>query len=150
VTGLQWQGYAWTLLGVPLEDVLAAADLGTPHIAGHSLEGKLNGTIQVYRAVCRFFEVEATWDPAPLLPAVDVPELTIAPRGKTDNEVLAEAVAAVYDIEADQLSAEDIPRFDELRANYGVRREFKNTRITLIESRPGLAEKIRTAGFDYL
>ncbi|HKL21473.1 MAG TPA: 4-phosphoerythronate dehydrogenase, partial [Tichowtungia sp.] len=36
-------------------DVLAAADIGTPHIAGHSLEGKLNGTLQVYEAACRFF-----------------------------------------------------------------------------------------------
>jgi len=131
-------------------DVLAAADLGTPHIAGHSLEGKLNGTIQVYRAACQFFEVEATWDPAPLLPAIEVPELTLDPRGKTDNEVLAEAVAAIYDIEADQLSEEDIPRFDNLRANYGVRREFKNTRIILTEERSGLKEKIQAASFSYL
>ncbi len=28
VTGLQWQGYLWSLLGVPLDDALAAADLG--------------------------------------------------------------------------------------------------------------------------
>ncbi len=131
-------------------DVLATAALGTPHIAGHSLEGKLNGTIQVYREACHFFKTEPVWDPTPLLPAVDVPELTIDPRGKTDNEVLAEAVSAVYDIKADQLAEMDIPRFDELRVNYGVRREFKNTRITLTESRPGLAEKIRAAGFDYL
>ena len=44
VTGLQWQGYLWALLGVPLDDSLAAADLGvaialllgllTPIVAG--------------------------------------------------------------------------------------------------------------------
>ncbi len=44
VTGLQWQGYLWQLLGVPLDDPLAAADLGvaialllgllTPIVAG--------------------------------------------------------------------------------------------------------------------
>lgn len=130
-------------------DVLAAADLGTPHIAGHSLEGKLNGTIQVYREACHFFDVEPTWDPAPLLPTVEVPELQIDPRGKSDNEVLAEAVAAVYDIDADQLSEEDIPRFDSLRANYRVRREFKNTRIILAEERTGLTEKITAAGFSH-
>ena len=128
-------------------DVLAAAALGTPHIAGHSLEGKLNGTLQVYREACHFFEVKTTWDPQPLLSAVEVPELEIDPRGKTDNEILAEAVAAVYDIEADQLSEDDIPNFDKLRANYGVRREFKNTRIVLTEPRSGLAEKIIKAGF---
>ncbi|MDO9590847.1 MAG: hypothetical protein Q7J04_06865, partial [Microcella sp.] len=44
VTGLEWQGYLWSLLGVPLDDPLAAADLGvafalllgllTPIVAG--------------------------------------------------------------------------------------------------------------------
>jgi erythronate-4-phosphate dehydrogenase len=128
-------------------DVLAAADIGTPHIAGHSLEGKLNGTIQVYQEACWFFEVEPVWDPAPLLPEVEIPELTIDPAGKTDNEVLAEAVAAVYDITADQLAETDIPQFDRLRATYRVRREFKNTRIVLTENRDGLMDKIRLAGF---
>jgi erythronate-4-phosphate dehydrogenase len=128
-------------------DVLAAADIGTPHIAGHSLEGKLNGTVQTYEAACRFFKTEPTWDPAPLLPPIEVPELEIDPRGKTDNEVLAEAVAAVYDITADQLAAEDIPNFDRLRTHYGVRREFKNTRVILTEERSGLMERLITAGF---
>jgi len=128
-------------------DVLAAADLGTPHIAGHSMEGKLNGTIQVYEAACKFFGLNTTWDPVPLLPAIDVPELKIDPRGKTDNEVLAEAVAAVYDIQVDQLSEADIPRFDKLRANYWVRREFKNTKIVLTEKRDRLLEKMTAAGF---
>ena len=129
-------------------DVLAAADLGTPHIAGHSLEGKLNGTIQVYEAACRHFGKESIWDPAPLLPPVDVPELEIDPRGKTELDVLAEAVAAVYDISEDQLTAEDIPNFDRLRAGYRVRREFKNTRVTLTEKQPALENRLRLAGFN--
>jgi erythronate-4-phosphate dehydrogenase len=128
-------------------DVLAAADLGTPHIAGHSMEGKLNGTIQVYRAACRFFEMEQIWDPDPLLPEVEIPELEIDSRGKSDNEVLAEAVAAVYDIKTDQLSEKDIPLFDKLRANYRVRREFKNTRVILNEPRPDLSTRLVQAGF---
>jgi len=128
-------------------DVLKAATIGTPHIAGHSFEGKLNGTIQVYREACNFFELKPTWDPAPLLPAVAVPELKIDSRGKSDLEVLAEAVAAVYDIEADQLTVEDIKRFDKLRAHYRVRREFKNTAVCLSENRPDLLKKIRKTGF---
>ena len=126
-------------------NVLAAADIGTPHIAGHSMEGKLNGTVQVYREACHFFEVAPAWDPTRLLPAVEAPELEIDSRGKSDNEVLAEAVAAVYDIKADQLSEADIPLFDKLRANYRVRREFKNTRIILSEDRNALDEKLITA-----
>ena len=128
-------------------DVLAASALGTPHIAGHSLEGKLNGTIQVYEAACRHFSKDPSWDPAPLLPPVEVPELTIDPRGKTDLDVLAEAVSSVYDISSDQLTAEDIPNFDRLRANYRIRREFKNTTVTLTEQHPGLADRLIQAGF---
>ena len=128
-------------------DVLAAADIATPHIAGHSLEGKLNGTVQVYREACHFFEKEPTWNPAPLLPAIEVPELKISSTGKTDQEILAEAVAAVYDISADQLSQTDIPNFDRLRANYRIRREFKNTQVLLTEPRPDLEKRIENAGF---
>ncbi|NOU35875.1 MAG: 4-phosphoerythronate dehydrogenase [Kiritimatiellaceae bacterium] len=128
-------------------DVLRIATIGTPHIAGHSFEGKLNGTIQVYRDVCNFFETAPVWNPAPRLPAVAVPELKIDSRGKPDLDVLAEAVFAVYDIEADQLSVEDIERFDKLRAHYRVRREFKNTTVLLSEIRPVLSRKLHQAGF---
>lgn len=128
-------------------DVLAIADIGTPHIAGHSMEGKLNGTIQVYNEACRVFGIKPTWDPAPLLPAVEIPTLEIDPNGKTDLEVLAEAVLAVYDITDDQLSEKDIPNFDHLRANYRVRREFKNTRIILSQPRPSLSHRLVQIGF---
>ena len=128
-------------------DVPNIVTIGTPHIAGYSLEGKLNGTVQVYREACHFFETAPVWNPAPLLPAVAVPELKIDSSGKSDLEVLAEAVAAVYDIGADQLSIEDILRFDKLRSNYGVRREFKNTVVSLSEKRPDLLRRIAKAGF---
>jgi len=128
-------------------DVLNIATIGTPHIAGHSFEGKLNGTIQAYREACHFFEPEPVWNPAPLLPAMAVPELKIDSAGKSDLAVLAEAVAAVYDIGTDQLSVGDIERFDKLRAHYRVRREFQNTTVFLSERRPGLLKKLGKAGF---
>lgn len=129
-------------------DVLAAADIATAHIAGHSLEGKLNGTVQVYREACHFFEIQPTWDPAPFLPAVEVPTLEIDSRGKSDLEVLAEAVASTYNILADDTALRSAPEtFDFLRANYGVRREFFNTTVILSEDRPDLLQKLRTLGF---
>jgi erythronate-4-phosphate dehydrogenase len=137
-------------------DVLKAAAIGTPHIAGHSFEGRLNGTVQVYREACHFFETAPVWNPAPLLPAPAVPELKIDSRGKNDLEVLAGAVAAVYDIATDDNAlraaavtgkTERAKNFDRLRANYGARREFKNTTVFLSEDRPGLLKRLRKAGF---
>ncbi len=137
-------------------DALKAVAVGTPHIAGHSFEGKLNGTVQVYREACRFFETAPVWNPAPLLPEPALPELKIDSRKKSDLDVLAEAVLAVYDIAADNAAlraaaaiddAERAKNFDRLRAHYGVRREFKNTTVFLSENRPGLLKKINKAGF---
>lgn len=130
-------------------DVLNAVTLGTPHIAGHSLEGKLNGTVQVYREACHFFEAEPVWNPIPLLPSLELPELQIDSRGKTDNEVLADVIKAAYDIETDRLTVDDIPQFDKLRANYRIRREFRNTTVSINEKRPVLTKKLRTIGFGF-
>jgi erythronate-4-phosphate dehydrogenase len=137
-------------------DVLAAADIATAHIAGHSLEGKLNGTIHVYREACQFFEQPPTWDPAPNLPALALPELHIDSQGKTDIEVLAEAALAAYNIAEDDAllreaavtgEIERAKKFDFLRANYRVRREFFNTKVILSEERPELLQKVHTLGF---
>ncbi len=132
-------------------DLLNLADIGTAHIAGHSLEGKLNGTLHVYREACEFFNLKPDWNCAPLLPAVDVPELKIDTHGKTDQEVLAEAVLGVYDIAEDDRALRSAPEtFDTLRANYRVRREFSNTRIVLSEDRHELKRKVHTLGFQTL
>jgi len=137
-------------------DLLEIAELGTAHIAGHSLEGKLNGTIQTYREACHCFGTEPAWNPAPLLPTLDLAELTLNPGGKRDNEVLAEAVRAAYDIVADDaaLRTAAVPNetkragnFDFLRANYPVRREFSNTRVILSQERPELLRKLQQIGF---
>jgi erythronate-4-phosphate dehydrogenase len=137
-------------------DVLAAADIATAHIAGHSLEGKLNGTIHVYREACQFFEQPPTWDPAPNLPALALPELRIDSQGKTDIEVLAEAALAAYNLAEDDAllreaavtgEIERAKNFDFLRANYRVRREFFNTKVILSEERPELLQKVHTLGF---
>jgi erythronate-4-phosphate dehydrogenase len=49
-------------------ELLARVDVGTPHIAGYSLDGKVNGTTRIYEAVCRYFDLPATCNVAALLP----------------------------------------------------------------------------------
>lgn len=129
------------------EDLLRSVTLGTPHIAGHSLEGKLNGTVQVYREACRFFGQQACWDPQPFLPPCSTPTLHLDVSGKSDLDLLWQAVSAVYDIRQDALTPEQIPLFDRLRATYRVRREFFNTRISLSAPRPDLSRKFKQIGF---
>ncbi len=123
-------------------ELLKLADIATPHIAGYSFDGKVNGTRQVYEALCASLNRPAEWDPSPLLPAPDCPEVTIDP---SNTGALSGAVRAVYEIMSDdarmrEMLALTAPEeqsawFDRLRKEYPRRREFFNTRATF--TRPG-------------
>jgi len=136
-------------------DLLRRVDIGTPHIAGHSFEGKVMGTVLVYREACRFLGVPATWSPDNLLPPPLVPELEID-AGGGDEGVLWQIVRPIYDIEADDkrmrqgADLDDKARgvhFDGLRKNYPMRREFRFTRVILANAGPGLRDKTLRLGF---
>ena len=135
-------------------DLLARADLATPHIAGHSYEGKVNGTAIVYHRACAFLGVAPA---CPFtLPPPPVPEWRTDAAGRGDEDVLREGVRAVYDIEADSRRlkascvADDAARasaFDAQRSNYPMRREFASTRATLENASEALLAKVRGLGF---
>ena len=44
------------------EELLTAVELGTPHIAGYSLDGKTNATLLIYQATCNFLNVSCEWE----------------------------------------------------------------------------------------
>lgn len=123
--------------GEPLIDraLLAAVPLGTPHIAGYSVDGKLAGTRQVLEACCRHFG----WP----LPAADL-GAAATPHISIDDELsgvalLRHAITQVYDVRADdrrlrsRLDAASAntagAEFDNLRKTYPARREFAAVRI---------------------
>jgi len=137
-------------------DVLKRADLATPHIAGHSYEGKLNGTIACYNELCNFFEIQKTWDISASLPEPDVPAVKIDCAHRDDEYVLHEIIKQIYDIETDDTLIreaavhDEIDRarnFDTLRKNYRVRREFMNTEVNLKAASDSLHRKVKALGF---
>ncbi len=137
-------------------DILDLVDLGTPHIAGYSLDGKIAGLIMIYRSLCDHFGLPPRFEATDFLPAPQVPRLEIRADEATDEEVLAQAVRQVYSIERDDgnlrpIAAEPADMrgrfFDALRKNYPVRREFHNTTVTLSEGRESLVRKLQGIGF---
>lgn len=118
--------------GLP-ETLLAAADLGTAHIAGHSVEGKVNGTRQIREAFVTWAGLAVPpWDPTPLLPPPEHPVVQL-PEGDFETR-LRHAVRACYDIRRDDalLRGETPDRarlFTQLRRTYRDRREFGATRV---------------------
>ena len=136
--------------------LLGQAALGTPHIAGYSYDGKLKGTDMIYRAACRHFGAAPTFDIRAAAPAPQVPELELTAAERPGEEVLREAVKAIYDIEADDArlrqAASLAPsdrgkRFDELRKTYPVRREFANTHVRCPGAPEALVDKLAGLGF---
>jgi erythronate-4-phosphate dehydrogenase len=141
--------------GEPRPDpgMVERAFIGTSHIAGYSFDGKVNGTRQIYEAACRFFGRPSEWDPSPLLPRPECPEIVM--RGDAECAVY-EAVRAVYDIMRDDealraiLHVPETERgafFDRLRKYYPRRREFFNTRVVIRPPNAELTATLKGLGF---
>lgn len=109
------------------ERLLALCDLASCHIAGHSVEGKVNGTRQIREQLCEHFGFDSFWDPTPFMPAPTNPTIEL-PQGEM-WERLFHAVTCAYDIQEDdrllrQPTADRAALFKTLRRNYRDRREF--------------------------
>ncbi|WP_444905845.1 4-phosphoerythronate dehydrogenase [Microbulbifer sp. SSSA008] len=105
-------------------ELLQHVDLGTPHIAGYSLDGKLAGTRMIREALCR--ELGIAPMSAECQPAVTSKEI----RGDSAEELLLQ----MYNPRADDrrlraAAAGDVPMekaFDLLRKEYPERLEFSH------------------------
>ncbi len=102
--------------------------IGTPHIAGYSMDGKIRGTEMIYNACCRYLQIDPIWKSEDVLDPLD----SISEQSNTSEDIRKKILAA-YDILADNLQLKDpllkdmrvAPEyFDSLRKNYPVRREF--------------------------
>lgn len=140
-------------------ELLEMVDIGTPHIAGYSLDGKIAGMIMIYNAACEYFGLKAEHDIEGFLPEPDVPRLKINPGSGSEQDVIRKAVEKVYKISEDDSKLRKILKvqekkgefFDDLRKNYRVRREFQNTEIEFAakaaESTANLSKKLKGIGF---
>ncbi|SDR83915.1 4-phosphoerythronate dehydrogenase PdxB [Pseudomonas oryzae] len=121
--------------------------LATPHIAGYSLDGKLRGTEQIYRAFCAWQGVAPTVSLAQLLPPTWLSELSLHEQADP-AWALATVCRAVYDPRGDDaafrrsLQGDAEARragFDALRKHYPPRRELPGLAVRL----PAAAQPLR-------
>ncbi len=137
-------------------ELLGMIDIGTPHIAGYSLDGKIAGMIMIYKAMCEYFGVEVKLDIKDFVPQPEVPQFKINAGNSNEQEILSQAVEEIYKIGEDDSKLRQILNvpaekkgkyFSDLRKNYPVRREFQNTRIVLDSSCKKTADKLVGIGF---
>ena len=107
--------------------------IGTPHIAGYSLEGKLRGTYMLYERYCDLLglPVSSTFDS--LFTEYPTPMLEL-----TRQTSVQQVIQSVYTIKEDHQRFMDSltpinsqPKaFDQLRKSYPVRREFSSLKLS--------------------
>jgi len=121
-------------------ELLTKTKIATPHIAGYSFEGKVNGTNMIYNALCQYLDIHPTWQP--ILPEIESKKLRL-PESKTDEEKLYNIFSSIYNIENDDKQMRKIETlrpeersayFDLLRKKYPVRREFSNYTVQISEN----------------
>lgn len=130
--------------------------LGTPHIAGYSLEGRLRGSLMIHEALRHWLgegePVTMTALLAQLIGAAAAPQALACSVSST----LPELVLAAYDPRRDdqalrQALADAAPElagatFDSLRKHYPWRREFSH--FALADALPAeLGRQLQAAGF---
>jgi len=114
--------------------------LGTPHIAGYSLDGKINGTVMIFNKICDHLSIEKKVKTSDFLspPGDDLREVVCE---ESYERTIDGLLRSIYDIGSDSRNMKQIVTsgdsamtgdiFDRLRRDYPDRREFFNYRIAL-------------------
>jgi erythronate-4-phosphate dehydrogenase len=146
----------WEFEPNPDPTLLSLVDLATPHIAGYSKDGKANGTSMSVQALSRFFNLGIDdWTAT----GVEVPEQTTLSLvgSSTDGtllnnqELLAQAILSTYDIRKDDNDFRHEPhRFEALRGDYPLRREFPVYTIEATKLPAAVIEQLKQLGFTVL
>lgn len=136
--------------------LLKSVDIATPHIAGYSFDGKVNGTSMIYKACAEFFGLKPAWKQRDFMPEAPIREIEITGTDAEDEKVIYNAVRRLYDIEKDDIALRKIlglrqkergAYFDRLRREYPVRREFFNTAVKIRDNSEKLKDKFLSLGF---
>ncbi len=106
------------------EDLIDVADIATPHIAGYSLQGKLNGTAMAVKAVARHFNIPELRNFYPMGELVNHTPISIDLKGKNQGEIAA-VFQYNYPIFTDDFRFRMEPgKFEKLRSEYQYRQEI--------------------------
>jgi erythronate-4-phosphate dehydrogenase len=140
----------------PLVDVALAelCVIGTPHIAGYSLDGRQRGTAQIYQALCAHLGQTPTISLDDLLPRPWLAQMTL--DAETDPAwALNTLCRGVYDPRRDDAdfrrsligdSAEQRLAFDALRKHYPPRREIEGLKVSINGQSDVLARIVQALG----
>lgn len=130
--------------------------LATPHIAGHSLDGKLRGTWMIQQALAHHCGQPSYLTFADICPPPALTSLHLQ-HALPPEDALRLCMRAVYDVRRDHDALQRQTQhhgmrkgFDDCRANYPLRREFATLNVQLSGEAGALEGMLRGAGFNVI
>jgi erythronate-4-phosphate dehydrogenase len=129
-------------------ELMGKVFIATPHIAGYSTDGKANGTSMIVNVLSRYFDLPLKgWFPENI-PPPDSPVINLDGEGKSDEDIIREAVSLTYDIETDNSNLRGSPYdFENQRGDYPLRREFHAYTVKLKGGSKKVIKMLKDLGF---
>jgi erythronate-4-phosphate dehydrogenase len=128
-------------------ELLQIAGIATPHIAGYSADGKANGTSTCIQAISSFFQLGLGKWRTPNVPLPAGTKLQSSSFNGGYSKVF-QAILHSYDIMKDDKALRNDPaRFEKLRADYPLRREFHAYQIASSGLLENESESLKSMGF---
>jgi len=137
-------------------EALSLATIGTAHVAGYSMDGKVAAVLMVREAACRYFGISSASSPRQYLHEPDQPIIRLKAGGLADEAALHGIVRQAYDVEEDDAQLRVIltlpeearaAHFSHLRTGYSYRREFSNFTVELPPEYARLSATLMAIGF---
>lgn len=124
------------------QELMNFSTITTPHIAGYSSDGKANASRMILEQLNAFFDLRMPR----LTPQLPVPEEPVLKINKNNAHKVASALLYAYNPLNDSVHLKDNPeKFEELREQYSLRREYKAFRV--LNANEADAEILRAFGF---
>ncbi|QSP93588.1 4-phosphoerythronate dehydrogenase PdxB [Marinobacter salinisoli] len=129
--------------------------IATPHIAGYSLEGKVQGTEMIYQALSKYLGLPVRKKSGQFLPEPALSKVAFTSAAE-EADAIRVALRLCYDPRPDDgrlrtimtgSAEERAAGFDRLRRNYPVRRECSSVTVQLKGSSKSLQDSFRAVGF---
>ncbi len=137
-------------------ELVPLSAIATPHIAGYSIDGKVNATKMVYTAFCNHFKYPQTWDTNHVISPPKNPLIAVDGDLSDHEAAVATALRHCYEIERDDEALRKITSvptadrglfFKKLRGNYILRHELSNYTVDLQRENSSLSEMLKSFGF---
>lgn len=133
------------------QDLAKETFLGTPHIAGYSVEGKARGTLMVVNEIADYFGFDLNKAEATKRIMPQKQNIPVNCKNQTDSEIIEQILLKTYKlIEDHKRLMYNVHNFEKLRSEYNFRHDYSGYNILPANCSERIVEKLKMIGFGVL